>query len=289
MKKALAIDIGGTKTCYCVIDETGNILSEINKIKTAKSVSEILLNLKNIIEEYEKNVDIVAIATAGAVNLHNNKVISSTGNLPTGYSNIDFSKLSNKKVFLENDANAAAWAEYKSGAAKGHQNTIIITLGTGVGSGIIVNGKLMKGQNGAAGEMHFKLYPDKRRKCTCGSYDCWEAYSSGTGLKRTAEEIYGDKNITTYDVINGLKNDNRAKETFEKWQNDIIVGCIGLSNIFDPESIVMSGSMAAFLNYKKIEEAVNKDICTTPVKILRAEFDNYAGMVGAALLALNGV
>lgn len=289
MKKALAIDIGGTKTCYCLIDESGKILSEINKIKTAKSVEEILSDLKNAINKYESTVDVIAIATAGAVNLDNNKVISSTGNLPKGYSDINFCQLSNKKVFVENDANAAAWAEYKLGAAKGHQNTIIITLGTGVGSGIIVNGKLMKGQNGAAGEMHFKLYPDKRRKCTCGSYDCWEAYSSGTGLKLTAEEIYNDKNITTYDVIGGLQNDNMAKKTFEKWQNDIIVGCVGLSNIFDPESIVMSGSMAAFLNYKKIEDEVNKDICTTPVKILKAKFDNNAGMVGAALLALNEV
>ena len=289
MKTALAIDIGGTKTCYCLIDESGKILSEINKITTAKTVEEIITNLKQPIYKYEKSVDVIAIATAGAVNLDNNKVISSTGNLPKGYSDIDFSKLSSKKVFVENDANAAAWAEYKMGAAKGHHNTIIITLGTGVGSGIIVNDKLMKGQNGAAGEMHFKLYPDKRRKCTCGSYDCWEAYASGTGLKITAEEIYNQDNVTTYDVIKGLDSDNNAKRTFEKWQNDIIVGCIGLANIFDSESIVMSGSMAEFLDYEKIEKEVNKDICTTPVKIIRAKFDNNAGMIGAALLALNEV
>ena len=290
MKKALAIDIGGTKTSYCIINESGTIISDINKIKTAKTIEEIIFNLKNIITENENYVDYIAIATAGAVNNSNNKVISSTGNLPNGYSDINFSTLTNKKVFIENDANAAAWAEYQLGSAKGFDNSIIITLGTGVGSGIIVNGKLMKGKNGAAGEMHFKLYPDKRRKCTCGSYDCWETYASGNGLKITAQELYNDENITTYDVIDGIKNNDKiAIESFNKWQNDIIIGCINLTNIFDPDCIVMSGSMAEFINYRKIEEEVNKDICTTPTKILKAKFDNNAGMIGVALLALKRI
>lgn len=287
MKKSLAIDIGGTKTSYCVINELGEILSPINKIKTEKTVEDIVSNLKRIINENENEVDCISIATAGAVNLENNKVISSTGNLPKGYSDIEFSKLSTKKVFVENDANAAAWAEYKIGSARGHHNTIIVTLGTGVGSGIIVNDKLLKGKNGAAGEMHFKMYPDKRRKCTCGSYDCWEAYASGSGLKKTAEEVFNNPNVTTYDVINGIKNNEElAIKAFEKWQNDIIAGCIGLTNIFDPDSIVMSGSMAEFLDYTFIENEVNKDIVTTPTKILKAKFDNNAGMIGVALMAL---
>ena len=288
MKKVLAIDIGGTKTSYCIIDESGEILSEIKKFKTAKTVEEIVCNLKKIIHDMGQDTCCIAIATAGAVGNSNDRVISSTGNLPQGYSDIDFKTLSKKEVFLENDANAAAWAEYKLGAAKGFDNSIIVTLGTGVGSGIIVNGKLMKGKNGAAGEMHFKLYPDKRRSCTCGSYDCWEAYASGNGLRRTAVEIYKNNDVSTYDVIAGLKNnDENAIKSFETWQNDIIIGCVGLTNIFDPDCIVMSGSMAEFLQYKKIEEEVNKDICTTPTKILKAKFDNNAGMIGVALLALN--
>ena len=289
MKIGLGIDIGGTKISYCLINEIGEIVSEIKKIKTPKSSEDIVYCLKNAISEYEDKTDYIGISTAGAVNLENNKVICSTGNLPKDYPNIDFSILSNKKVFLENDANCAAWAEYKLGAAKGHNCTIIVTLGTGVGGGIIINGHLLKGQNGAAGEMHFKLYPDKRRKCTCGSYDCWEAYASGSGLKKTAEEIYNDKNVTTYDVIQGVNENNKmAIEAFEKWENDIITGCIGLANIFDPVSIVMSGSMAQFLDYEKIEKAVNESICTTPTKILRAEFNNNSGMIGAVLLAFEG-
>ena len=204
MKKALAFDIGGTKIYYTVINELGEVVSEIVKNSTPKTLEEIVRILRNGISEYS-DVDAVAIATAGAVNNENTRVISSTGNLPEGYREIDFQNLTNKKVFVENDANAAAWAEFKIGSSKNCPNSIMLTLGTGVGGGIILNNKLFKGKSGAAGEMHFKMYPDKRRKCTCGSWDCFEAYASGTGLKITAEEISDNKQITTYDVIDGWK------------------------------------------------------------------------------------
>lgn len=117
-----------------------------------------------------------------------------------------FLELSTKPVFVENDANCAAWAEHEIGASVNCPTSVMITLGTGVGGGIIIDNKLLKGQNGAAGEMHFKMYSDKRRKCTCGSWDCFEIYASGTGLKITAQEMLKDQNVTTYDVMDGVKN-----------------------------------------------------------------------------------
>ena len=146
-------------------------------------MEEIKTLLKTQIAKFEEKVDVVAIATAGAVVNMNSKVLGSTGNLVDGYYTIDFKSLSSKKVFLENDANSAAWAEYKIGASKGSSVSVMLTLGTGVGGGIIINDKILKGKSGAAGEMHFKMYPDKRRQCTCGSWDCFEAYASGTALK----------------------------------------------------------------------------------------------------------
>ena len=131
----------------------------------------------------QNNFNIVTIATAGVLNNENTKVLGSTGKLEEGYYTIDFQALSNKKVFVENDANSAAWAEYKIGASKGSNVSVMLTLGTGVGGGIIINDRILKGKSGAAGEMHFKMYSDKRRKCTCGSWDCFEAYASGTALK----------------------------------------------------------------------------------------------------------
>lgn len=290
MLKALAFDIGGTKIYSTVIDESGKLLYEPIRFSTPKDIDGIKNVLKSQIKEHEDEVDVIAIATAGAVNNENNAVIGSTGNLVEGYYTIDFQNLSRKPVFLENDANAAAWAEYKIGASKGSKVSVMLTLGTGVGGGIIINDKILKGKSGAAGEMHFKMYPDHRRKCSCGSWDCYEAYASGTALKITAEEMLNDKNVTTYDVIDGIKSGNKQMQAvFDRWINDITIGIMGLANIFDPDCVVLSGSMAQFVNPKPIEDAVNADIVTTPTSIRIATAGNYSGMIGVSLLAMEAI
>lgn len=290
MKTALAFDIGGTKIYSTIIDETGVVTGNIEKFSTPKTLDEIKTILKTQISKYEDSVDAIAIATAGAVNNENTGVIGSTGNLVQGYSSIDFQKLSSKKVFVENDANSAAWAEYKIGASRGSKVSVLLTLGTGVGGGIIINDRLLKGKSGAAGEMHFKMRTDNHRKCTCGSWDCFEIYASGTALKLDAEEVLNDKSVTTYDVIAGVKNgDKKMIDILNTWQNDIIAGIKGLVNLFDPDCVILSGSMAQFTDTKKIEGEVNSDIITTPTSIRLATAGNYAGMIGAALLALEGI
>ncbi len=288
MRKALAIDVGGTKIYNAIVNEKGEIISEIEKRHTPKTFAEIKQIFKDIIARHEDEVDIIAFATCGAVNNSNDKILGSTGNIAKEYPTMDFVSLSkNKKVFVENDANAAAWAEHVIGASKGMPYSIMITLGTGVGGGIILGNKLYKGKNGAAGEMHFKMRTDKHRQCTCGSWDCFEAYASGTGLKLTAEEISKNPDITTYDVIDGWKNnDVLMTKIFNQWQNDILEGLIGLANLFDPDVIVLSGSMAEFVDEKYLTDAVNKEIVTTPTKVVKGIAGNYSGMIGAALLAL---
>ena len=285
MKKALAIDVGGTKVYNTIINEKGEILTEVEKHHTPKTFNEIKALFEEIISKYEKEVDVIAFATCGAVNNSNNAILGSTGNIVKEYPTMDFKSLSKKPVFVENDANAAAWAEHVIGSSKGMPYSVMLTLGTGVGGGIILDNKLYKGKNGAAGEMHFKMRTDKHRKCTCGSYDCFEAYASGTGLKRTAEEISGDPDITTYDVIEN-KDRSMMKKILETWQNDILEGIIGLANIFDPDVIVLSGSMAEFVDIEYLEKQANKEIVTTPFKVVKASAGNYSGMIGAALLAL---
>ena len=288
MKKALAIDIGGTKIYHTIIDENGTILEKIEKHSTPKDFNELKSLIEKTIKTHENQVDAIAIATAGAVNNENTGVISSTGNLVEGYSTLNFQTLSSKKVFVENDANAAAWAEHAIGASKNCPYSVMITLGTGVGGGIILDNKLYKGKSGAAGEMHFKMYPDKRRKCSCGTWDCFEAYASGTGLKITAEEMLCDKNVTTYDVINGMKDGcDNMKEVFDTWQNHILTGLIGLANLFDPDCFVLSGSMAEFVDTEYLKNGINSEIVTTPVNVYKATAGNHAGMVGVTLLALN--
>ncbi len=287
MRKALAIDVGGTKIYNTVIDEKGKILEEVEKYPTPKTYEEIISLFKNIIAKYENDTDVIAFSTCGAVNKTNDRVLGSTGNIAKEYPQTDFKSLSTKRVFLENDANCAAWAEHVMGASKGAAYSVMLTLGTGVGGGIILDNKLYKGKSGSAGEMHFKMARNRQRKCTCGSWDCFEAYASGTGLKRTAEKLSGNNNITTYDVIEGLKNNDKLMtEIFNRWQEDILNGIIGLANIFDPEVFVLSGSMAEFTDTDYLTMEVNEQIVTRPVKVVKALAGNYSGMIGAALLAL---
>lgn len=290
MKKALTFDIGGTKIYYTVVDENGNITEEVEKFSTPKSLDEIKQIVNDAVLKYEDKVDTIGISTAGAVNNENTRVISSTGNLVSNYREFNFQEISKLPVFVENDANAAAWAEHVIGASKDCPTSVMLTLGTGVGGGIIINDKLFKGKSGAAGEMHFKMYPDKRRKCTCGSYDCFEAYASGTGLKITAEEMSGNPNITTYDVIEGVNNgDNLMKDILDTWLSHITSGIIGLANLFDPDCVVLSGSMAQFVDTDKIEQEVNQEIVTTATSIRLATAGNYSGMIGAGLLAIRAI
>lgn len=308
MKKALAIDIGGTKIYNAIVNNKGQIISEVVKQPTPKTLDEIQLVLRKIIADHENDVDVIAIATAGVVNKENTAVIGSTGNIADGYACMNFQALSSKKVFVENDANAASWAEHLIGVSKGCSDSILLTLGTGVGGGIIVNNRILKGKNGGAGEMHFKLSTEKRRRCTCGAFDCFEAYASGTGLQITAREETKIPSVTTYDVIDEVREvlkltqmlenkktvierlrlcvEDNYVDAFLRWQDDILAGCVGLANIFDPEMIVLSGSMAEFVDLEYIETEVNSQIVATPIKVRRATAGNYAGMIGAAFLAL---
>lgn len=290
MKKALGIDLGGTKIAVAIVDDKGNIFGNIERFATPKTKKEIVETLKNIISKYENKVDFFALATAGAVNNENTRVIGSTANLPKGYKDIDFQSLTNKKFFLENDANCAAWAEYKIGASKGCNNSVMLTLGTGVGGGIIIDGKLLKGKSGSAGEMHFMMSRKQERSCTCGTFDCFEAYASGNGLRKTAIETTKNPDVTTYDVIQGAKdNVDTCLKALEIWQNDIALGILGLTNIFDPDCFVLSGSMEKFVDTKKIEKFVNKNTVTTPTKIYHAKAGNYSGLIGAVLLGFEQI
>lgn len=289
-KTALGIDIGGTKIYAAIVNQNGEILTPPVKYATPKTVEGIKETLSQIIENQGKTASIVALATAGAVNNENTKILSSTANMVEGYSDINFQELSPKlPVFVENDANCAAWAEHTVGAAKGAKHSITLTLGTGVGGGIIINNALLKGKSGAAGEMHFKMSIERRRPCTCGTFDCFEAYASGRGLALTYKDIL-NRDLTTYQIIENAKNnDAGCILALDIWQRHLADGLIGLNDIFDTEIIVLSGSMAEFVDVEYVQNLANKEIVTTPVVVKHASAGNFAGLTGAALLALDRV
>ncbi|MDD3013424.1 MAG: ROK family protein [Candidatus Gastranaerophilales bacterium] len=305
---AIGIDIGGTKISAAVVSN-GQVISEVLTYKTPDNSKDIL---NTILEEIESLKDqykpkYVGIATAGTVDIDNSKVTGSTGNLPEGYNKLEFKKVIEEKLglktLIENDANAAAYAEFKIGSGRGHNNTIVITLGTGIGTGIIVDGKLFRGKSGAGAECgHLVINIEKKRRCTCGAWNCWEAFASGTGFAKNAKEmaneipinertgILKDKNpdeITTYDIIEGIKKDDPfAVKAYEYWQNLVLIGLISLANVFDPDSIILSGGMAKFINYEKLQKELEKETVVSNVKLFPAKTENYAGLIGAAFLAV---
>lgn len=286
LNKVLAFDIGGTKISFALVDAKGKIIGEVHKHTTPNSSDAIFTLLKSTVHQYENEIDAVAVSTAGVVDKGYKRIAGSVGNLPDGYVDTDFQALSSKPVLVVNDANAAMWAEYKLGSAQGAENVVLLTLGTGVGVGVIVDGKLLVGKSGAAGEVHFPIRGDKKRRCGCGRYDCLEIYMSGKALNLDAKEFYQDDNATSYDVIKGLKENNpKAIEAFEYWQNMVKLGVVMFADIFDPDIILLGGSMAHFIDYAKVNHEANAEIVTAPFSLKEAAFENDAGLIGAALLA----
>lgn len=306
-QNTLGLDIGGTKISGAVVCD-GIIVSDIAVFSTGNTAQEIFDTVMCIIKKFNDQYEIkaVGIATAGTVDITNSRIVGSTGNLPQGYSELSFKDIIQEKfnldTLIENDANAAAYAEYISGNAVGHKNTITITLGTGIGGGIIVDGKLLRGKSGAAAECgHIPLSAERKRLCSCGSWDCWEAYASGTGYTKNAREMalkyypYEKKGIlhdidaydlTTYDIIAGLKKgDEFCKEVHDRWEELVLLGLISIVNIFDPESVILSGGMATFVNFEKLQEGLDKRAVISNTKLLHAKAANYAGIIGAASLA----
>ena len=287
INKVLAFDIGGTKIAYATVDRNGKILNEVIRHPTPAAPGAAAKLLKTIIAQFEDQIDAVAVSTAGTVDRTNSRITGSVGNMPEGYMDTDFKALSAKPGVVENDANSAVWAEHVLGNAKGHDNVILLTLGTGVGVGIIADGRLLVGKSGAAGEVHFPVRYDNNRLCGCGRYECLEIYMSGKALSLEAKAAYKDDNATSHTVIEGLKqNALPAVTAFHNWQEMVKNGIVIFADIFDPEVILLGGSMAHFIDYKRLNDEANRMIVTTPFELKEASFENDAGLIGAALLCV---
>ena len=208
-------------------------------------------------------------------------------------------------VKVDNDVRCAALAELNYGAGKGTQNLICITVGTGIGSGLIINGKLVRGASNAAGEIgHIKLQMENGPICGCGDRGCLEAFASGPAIVAMAEEyIRGGKStkyrelanpdITPYIVAEAAKQgDVVAKQIFETIGTYIGIGLSSVVNLLNPEKIVIGGGVAdaGDLLFVPIKEALKKramPIQGNAVEVVHAELGNTAGVIGASLLIEN--
>jgi glucokinase len=295
-KICLGIDIGGTKLSSAGV-KTGTIVTHVKKFITPSNTTDIINQTIELVKDYQQDytLNAIGVATAGVVNTISGAVESATENLPANYSGINFKTILEKEynipVFVDNDANAAAIAEHRFGAARGNQHALIVTIGTGIGTGIIINNELYRGNNFAAGECgHMVLFNNNKRACSCGKYDCWETYASGTGFNNTAKEIAIKLglNSTIYDsykVLEDISSHNEvALNIYNTWLDHISIGLVNLINIFDPQSIILGGSMAEFIDYEKLNKQLKGKAPAMPI-IKKATLGNNAGIIGISYLA----
>jgi len=307
----LAADLGGTNLRMAAVDREGKILHR-TKHDTPKSdhaetiISAITEASNECLEAVKKEGWIKAFGAAVPATLNAlDGIILKAPNLPS----LDSFRFSatvsdelNLPVVLENDANAAAIGENWLGAAKLAENAVCVTLGTGVGGGIIVNGKILRGADGTAGEIGHICVEPLGEPCGCGSRGCVEQYSSATAIVRLTRELeshypksilQNKSRLTSLDVFDaGKAGDELALEVFRKMGFYLGIALADLINILNPEIIVIGGGAAAgwdlFINH--VQDQINKRAFDEPAKrakLVRAELGDDAGILGAAKRAFD--
>ena len=258
--KILSFDVGGSKIAWASVNDNGQLFGEVKTLPTPKTAMEIKDIFHKVISE--SDFDGFALATAGVV--LQNKLTGKPNNLPSGYENIDFASIVKVPFVIENDANAAMWAEYEIGSLHGVKQGIMLTLGTDVGCGIICNGQILRGKCGAAGEVCF---------------DC-----SGRSLQRKAAEC-GSKESDCFAIYDlALKKNGAEREAYKIWQENLLESILMLNRILDTETVVLSGSLAKVVDYAAVNSSVKILAPHNAPQIKPASCGTNAGIVGAALL-----
>ncbi len=309
----VGIDIGGTNTVFGIVDARGTIISS-GSVKTQayecieEYVDEVCKNLLPLIIEQGGVEKIKGIGIGAPNGNYYNGTIEFAPNLPwKGV--IPLAAMFEERIgiptALTNDANAAAVGEMTYGAARGMKDFIMITLGTGVGSGIVVNGQVVYGHDGFAGELgHVIVRRGTGRLCGCGRKGCLETYCSATGVARTARELLASRpdksllrelnpdNITSKDVYDAaVKGDVLAQEIFDFTGNILGEALADFIAFSSPEAIVLFGGLAKSGDYimKPIHKAIEENILTIykdKTKLLVSELkDSDAAVLGASALA----
>ncbi len=308
----IGIDMGGTNTVFGIVDARGVVLAS-SSIKTQKynNITDYIDELYNEtmkLVEANDAVDKIYGIGVGAPNANYfTGMIEDGVNLPWP-TPVPFAKLLSDKfgipVAITNDANAAAIGEMTYGAARGLKNFIMITLGTGVGSGIVINGQLVYGHDGFAGELgHVIMKRNNGRLCGCGRTGCLEAYCSATGVARTAREFLEARNddsslrniptedITSKDVYDAaISGDQLAKDVFEFTGNMLGEAFADFTVFSSPEAIILFGGLAKSgeLLLKPLRNSMEKNmmgIFKGKVKILLSELKEAdAAVLGASAL-----
>lgn len=313
----IGLDLGGTNSVFGIVDSRGEIKAT-TAIKTQiyENVDDYVaasVEALQIIIDQVGGIDKIKAMGIGAPNgNYYNGTIEFAPNLKWGHDGVVpladlFSKALGIPVALTNDANAAAIGEMTYGVARGMKNFIVITLGTGVGSGIVVNGQLLYGSDGFAGELgHVVVRPSNGRACGCGRKGCLEAYCSATGVARTAREFLATRedasllrelnpeDITSLDVaIAAGKGDEMAKEIFDFTGELLGEACANFAAFSSPEAFIFFGGLtkAGDLIMKPILKGYNEHVLNIykgKAKFLVSALDgSSAAVLGASAVGLD--
>jgi glucokinase len=312
MGLTIGVDIGGTKIAAGVVDAEGAILDQV-RVATPRNAADTAEAIAAAVRAVRQGhqVEAVGLGAAGFIDEQRATVLFAPNvawvNEPL---RAEIEKLLDDElpVVVENDANAAAWGEYRFGAGRGEGNLLCITLGTGIGGGIVIDGGLYRGRFGIAAEFgHMRVVPDGRR-CGCGNKGCWEMYASGNALVREARDLAasGSPLATTMlaaagGTIEGItgqvitlaaqQGDPSAGELFEGLGAWVGAGIASLVALFDPGRVVLGGgvSEAGDLLLVPTQAAFRRALTgrghRPEAEIRLAELGNRAGLVGAADLA----
>lgn len=310
----LGIDLGGTNIKAGVVDKDYKVLSFANvKTNCPRPAEEIAADIYKAgtmaVEKAGLTLDDIAevgVGTPGTVDPKTGFIYYSNN---LGFENFPLGEVLkqkfNRNVFFENDANAAAYGELLAGAGKGANDFATVTLGTGVGSGIIVNGKILSGFNFSGGEFGHTVVIKDGIKCTCGRNGCWEVYASANALVRqTKESMLKNKDSKMWEIVGGdidktdgrtsfdamRQGDAAAKEVIDQYCKYIGCGVANLINIFQPEILCIGGGVSKegetlvgpvreYVATQVYSKHANKQTVIKP-----AELGNDAGLIGAAYL-----
>ncbi|WP_298885392.1 ROK family glucokinase [uncultured Serinicoccus sp.] len=314
MRTCVGVDIGGTKIAASAVQD-GTILEQALRETPAQAPDDIVTAVADLLRELaeqlgpDRPIEAVGVACAGFIDRSGDLVVFAP-NLAWRDEPLRerLEQATGLPVVLENDANAAAWGEFRFGAARDAEEMVLITLGTGVGGGIVVDGELVRGTHGMAAEVgHMRMVPDGHR-CGCGNKGCWEVYASGSALVREARDLVaggsphagalsdacgGDPAALTGVMVTQVAQggDPAAQELLEdvgRWAGE---GLASLAAILDPGLLVIGGGVSAAGDLllqparrafaRHLTGRGHRDI--TPVVL--AELGNEAGMIGAADLA----
>lgn len=312
-RKVIGVDIGGTTVKMGIFSDDGELLdkweiptrTEDNGVKILPDIAASIKEKLGTDDPDSSKVLGIGISVPGPVD--DNGIVHKCVNLGWGEFDIDeeMKKYINVPVFAGNDANAAALGEAWKGGGKGCRNVVVVTLGTGVGGGIIVNGKVLSGYLGAGGEIgHIHIDDDETEKCGCGNCGCLEQYASATGIARLARRrlaeddkpssIRGAQSMNAKVVFDAVKEkDPLAMEVAERFGEILGKGLSCVADVVNPEVFVIGGgvSKAGKVVIDYIEKYYTKYVFhgSRGTRFALATLGNDAGIYGSAKLVIDGV